>query len=291
MNAVRMCAPAKVNLGLAVLGKRPDGYHNIDTIMAMIDLVDVLAIHRVDMPGITIAGMEDVPPESNVIGRAIDGFCSRAGIKPAFHIDVDKRIPSPAGLGGGSSDAAATLKALAALFPAALGADDLHEVAASIGADCPFFLGPPAARATGTGTTLRPIPPASGWIVIVVPGSTLEAKTARLYASLRPDDYLSTAHIDRIEGDIQHLRPQQLVNSFTRAAKALLPGVDESWKALIEVAGTCALTGAGPAVYALAEEEHDALAWRDQLVHLLPGGVDVIVSKFLAASPVPEPLT
>jgi 4-diphosphocytidyl-2-C-methyl-D-erythritol kinase len=288
---MRILAPAKLNLGLAVLGKRPDGYHDIDTIMAMIDLADVLTIRPTSEPGITIRGMDDVPVESNAVTRAIRGFCNRSRLSASFHVDVEKRIPSPAGLGGGSSDAAATLKALDALFPGTMTADDLHQVASSIGADCPFFLGTPAARATGTGTTLQPIAPPSGWVVIVVPPADIEAKTATLYGSLEPGDYLTSPAIDRIEDDLATSAPSSMVNSFTRAARSVLPGVNRAWEAMIEVTETCALTGAGPAVYALTPDELRVQAWRDELMHRLPEHHDVVVSKFLAVSPTPEPLS
>ena len=79
MRSVRIISPAKLNLGLSILGKRPDGYHEIDTIMTMIDLVDVLSVREMDEPGIVISGMDDVPVESNLITRAIRGWCKITG--------------------------------------------------------------------------------------------------------------------------------------------------------------------------------------------------------------------
>lgn len=290
MSPVRIIAPAKVNLGLAVLGKRPDGYHNIDTIMAMLDLADVLTISPANEPVITIAGMDDVPVETNLITRAILGFCERTGVTPEFHVDILKRIPSPSGLGGGSSDAAAALKALVTMFPGVLGDAELHGLATSIGADCPFFLGTPVARATGIGTTLRPLSAHAGWAVIVVPQSTIQAKTAMLYGALNAEDYVPAEAIDLIEHNLNAGRSPILVNSFTRAARMLIPAVNLAWEAVEDVTGMAALSGAGPSVYALARDERQAHTWREELERQLPAGYAIVASRFLTEVPQPEPL-
>lgn len=288
MIAVRVLAPAKVNLGLAVLGKRVDGYHEIDTIMAMLDLADVITVRETDRPGISIAGMDDVPVESNLITKAIRGWCDRAGRPAIYRVDVEKHIPSPAGLGGGSSDAAATIRALDMIHPDELSATDRHDLAASLGADCPFFLGTAAARATGTGKYLQPVPAPAGWVVLVVPPTGLAAKTATLYASLLSDDYGSQEDIDAIAHSLRHGETSQLRNSFSRAAHAALPAVKIAMDALTDVAGECALSGAGPAVYALVPDESLTDTWLAELRAMLPSHFFVAKSRFLKEPPVPE---
>jgi len=188
-------APAKVNLGLRVTGVRPDGYHDLDSLLLPLDLADHLQIavepsgapevrcvvtRRPGVPGCAPTG------EANLAARAARSFLARAGLSIRVDLELEKRIPSPGGLGGGSSDAAAVLRALAARFPDALELAALRELALSLGADVPFFLGPdgagPApARIGGIGERIEPaagVPALS--LALVHPGPSLE--TSRVYA-------------------------------------------------------------------------------------------------------------
>lgn len=290
MTSVRVLAPAKLNLGLAILRKRPDRYHEIDTILAMIGLYDVITIHEAMDGGIEVVGMDDVPPESNLMTKAARAWADTADVPAMWRIEIDKRIPSPAGLGGASSDAAAVLLALNAMYNQPLPDATLHTIAASLGADCPFFLGSPVARARGIGTDLHPLPFAEGWAVIAVPASPLQAKTASLYAALTPDDYGIPDAIDRIEARIQHghLPRTGLANSFARAASAAFPDLAELAEIVSDVCRSWSLSGAGPAVYALAEKGVTANRWAAELEDRLPAGVSLHVAPLLTARPEPE---
>ena len=149
-------APAKLNLSLRVLGKREDGFHEIDSLMVRLPgLCDRLSfagaeedIFTCDDPGVPSDG-------SNLVLKALAAYRAAAGLARPLAIHLEKRVPHGAGLGGGSSDAAATLRALDRLNGDALGTERLMEVAATLGSDIPFFLGPPAARASGRGERIE----------------------------------------------------------------------------------------------------------------------------------------
>lgn len=286
MRSVRILAPAKVNLGLAILAKRPDGYHDIDTIMAMIDLCDEIRITPSAEAGISISGMDEIPVESNLMTKAARIWSEATGIDAAWHIDITKNIPSPAGIGGGSSNAAAVLRALNALHEAPLPNEKLHEIAGSLGADCPFFLGRPAARATGIGTDLQPLNPPTGWVVIAVPRIAHSSKTATLYGALTPEDYGSSEQIDAIEAFGIHTT--KLPNSFLRPALVAFPELEFIEQTMTNIAGRAILSGAGPAMYAITQSKDEADAWTDELRDRLSSGVEVTTAQFLPESPQPE---
>lgn len=286
MSSVRILAPAKVNLGLAILGKRPDGYHEIDTIMAMIDLCDEIVLSPADKHGITISGMDETPAESNLMTKAALLWSKAVGEEAAWHIDIEKRIPSPAGIGGGSSDAAAILLALNALNESPLSEDQLHNIAARVGADCPFFLSGPAARATGIGTDLQPIDTPKGWVVLAVPSVADAAKTTKLYNALTPDDYGTSTHIDDVAklGVHSALMP----NSFMRPAISAFPELESINGIMESITGRVMLSGAGPALYSIAHSESTAVQWAEQIRAQVPGNVQIFTAEFLQSRPQPE---
>lgn len=152
---------AKINLGLLIKGKRPDGYHLLETLFLPIpELTDTLELTAKGNAGecaLTIEGaILDGDPESNLVVKAYRALEREVGELPGVNILLTKRIPAGAGLGGGSSDAAFTLSGLNALFKLGLSTDQLATIATSLGADVPFFLYNRPMLATGTGTDLRP---------------------------------------------------------------------------------------------------------------------------------------
>lgn len=288
MTTLHVVAPAKLNLGLEVVRKRPDGYHDIDTIMAMIDLCDEITVTATDTPGVSIAGMDHVPAEQNLMTRAVRAWSEASGSTAAVHIDIDKRIPSPAGLAGGSSDATAILRAVNAIYGEPMDMAQLHRIARTIGADCPFFLDGPAARATGIGDRLTPVPPPSGWAVVAVPVIEIAAKTTTLYKSLHLQDFGDGTRINEIQ---QHLEQGQLpggslFNSFSRAMMSLSSESRRTWHAFQSVGVAPSLTGAGPSVYTLANSEESAKTIAGS-IHEILGNVPVFVARFLDQAPNP----
>ncbi|GMV04788.1 MAG: 4-diphosphocytidyl-2-C-methyl-D-erythritol kinase [Gemmatimonadota bacterium] len=185
--AARALAPAKVNLFLRVLGRRADGFHDLETLFQAVDLFDEVRVAR-GAPGVRLRvdGPDLGPPEDNLVHRAARAFLERTGLAAADGVDVDlaKRIPAGAGLGGGSSDAAATLRCLAALWPGRVPGLALHEIASSLGSDVPFFLGPSGlAWGKGRGELLEPADPLpTAHLVLVVP--PVHVATGGAYAAL-----------------------------------------------------------------------------------------------------------
>ncbi len=155
---MQISAPAKINLSLRVLRKREDGFHEIETLMAPIAIRDTLDIERRDGGGIAFTCSDATLPAdgTNLVVRAALAFCSAAQVAPDVRIFLQKEIPHGAGLGGGSSDAAATLLALDALFETRLPHADLTRIAAEIGSDVPFFLARSAAWCRGRGENVGP---------------------------------------------------------------------------------------------------------------------------------------
>jgi len=183
--AVLVRAPAKVNLVLEVGGRRPDGYHDLDTLFQAVSLWDeVRIVRRAGDVTLTVDGPDLGPAEENLAVRAARIFLDEIGAAEGVALELRKDIPAGAGLGGGSSDAAAVLRGLDRLFGGAVPAPRLRELGGALGSDVPFFLGTtPLARGTGRGEViqaLQPLPVAH--LVLVLP--PVHVATGRAYAAL-----------------------------------------------------------------------------------------------------------
>jgi 4-diphosphocytidyl-2-C-methyl-D-erythritol kinase len=190
---VKIRAPAKINLSLRVVGQRSDGYHLLDTIMVPVSLYDEIEIRKIRPPRakkgkadplIKVTCNHPLVPrgEKNIAHRAARLLIQRAGSEQPVHVHIRKRIPVGAGLGGGSTDAAATLIGLNRLLKLRLSATKLEKMALSLGADVPFFIRARPARARGIGERLDPIRKlARFWVVIVYPG--FPVSTERVFQS------------------------------------------------------------------------------------------------------------
>src|SRR6266513_5450312 len=157
---MQVLAPAKINLSLKILGRRSDGFHEIETVIAPISLYDEIKVEkRSGKTGIVFrCDVPSVPQgDDNLVVRAAKAFVAKAKIDAAISIELQKKIPHGAGLGGGSSDAASTLLGLNELFEAGLEQGDLLKLAAQIGSDVPFFVVRGPAICRGRGEDVRPI--------------------------------------------------------------------------------------------------------------------------------------
>jgi 4-diphosphocytidyl-2-C-methyl-D-erythritol kinase len=176
-------SPAKVNLSLWIKGKRPDGYHELVTVMHTINLFDVLSFLPSNRLVLSVRGNNSLPLDrSNLIIKACRLFKEKTGINPKVSIKLTKRIPVGAGLGGGSSNAAATLKGLNTIYGSPLSEEELYELATKLGSDVPFFLKGGLAIAYGRGEKLRFFSPANFEILLVFPG--FPCSTAEVYQNL-----------------------------------------------------------------------------------------------------------
>jgi len=176
-------APAKINLCLRVLGKRPDGYHDIDSVFAKVSLFDTLSFRAAPGIELTTEGFDAGPSADNLVVRAARALRAGRPRLPGVRMHLVKRIPSGAGLGGGSSDAAAALRGLDRFWGLGLTPRELHGLAASLGSDVPFFLHGAAARVSGRGEVVEPFTPARSWPVLLVK-PRVSVSTAWAYGAL-----------------------------------------------------------------------------------------------------------
>jgi 4-diphosphocytidyl-2-C-methyl-D-erythritol kinase len=262
---------AKINLTLEVLRRRDDGYHDLASLVHTINLADDLHLDSANEFLSRTEGL-DLDAEANLVARAAQLLASITGVRFGAELSLLKRIPVAAGLGGGSSDAATTLVGLNTLWGKRVGRTDLTRLAAALGSDVPFFVQGGAALMRGRGEDLEVLPPlTSQWLVIVLAPHNILDKTKRLYAALEPADFssgeLTLLAADRLR---QHLplAEDQLTNAFSRAARAIFPGHSELWS---EVEAICGrrffLSGAGPALFALAADRADAHRQQARLAH------------------------
>jgi 4-diphosphocytidyl-2-C-methyl-D-erythritol kinase len=280
-------APAKLNLGLEVLGRRPDGYHELVTIFQTIALYDTLTVTAAPPGELSLATRPPLPANGeNLVLRAARALAGRLDVTPAVSLMLDKHIPVAAGLGGGSSDAATTLRVLRERWRPALPDAELAALAVALGADVPFFLRGGAALATGIGEQLTPLPPLPPtWFVVLTPALAVPPdKTRRLYQALTPADFSDGA---RTRAQAERLRrgepldPALLVNAFDGPLARVLPQL-AGWRQRLLDAGTSwALpSGSGPTLYTIVESEAAGkqiaarLASADAQVFVLPGVAD-----------------
>lgn len=258
--------PAKVNWTLEVLGERSDGYHELRTILQTLAIRDRLTL-RPASSGILLtlsgrtAGLADEPTEKNLAYRAARLLQKHAGSQQGAHMQLEKRIPIAAGLGGGSSDAAAVLVGLRRLWKLAVSDDDLVALAAELGADVPFFLRGGAALATGRGEALEPLPDCATQRLIVAWRDTplMPGKTSRMYAALQPNHYTDGSHTGRLAERLragEPVRHESLLNAFEAILPLAAPEAGELFREAGELGlGPPHLCGSGPAFFHLLEPD------------------------------------
>jgi len=260
-------APAKLNLGLHVLRKRPDGFHDLETVFLRIPWADVLTARPSRSVELTCSDPFLTTDEANLVMKAALRLAEAVGVEQGAALHLDKRLPHGAGLGGGSSDAAATLRLLADFWTLDLPDETLHRLALALGSDVPFFLGPAAAYATGRGEILAPLrDPATGAVyrmpyalVVVVP--PVRVSTAAAYARVRPHatDRPDLRALVR-SNDLARWRAE-LVNDFEKPIFERYPEIQTIKEELLEAgAGYAAMSGSGSAVFGVFEDEDKATA-------------------------------
>ncbi|MCE3008272.1 MAG: 4-(cytidine 5'-diphospho)-2-C-methyl-D-erythritol kinase [Bacteroidetes bacterium] len=247
---------AKVNLGLFVKGKRPDGYHNIETAFVPVHrLYDVLTVDRVSKVYPSVFTYEGLP----IPGRTADNLVQRAYQLMAENYDrvghvsihLNKRIPLGSGLGGGSSDAAGVIKAINQLFSLDLGREEMAELGARLGSDVPFFFYDEPMYATGRGEQLAPISlPAIQSIRVLTPG--LRIATAEAYSWLNLADCHTDTELKSILNQPTAKWPDLLVNDFQPVVLQRYPQLRPLLQSLYaEGADYAALSGSGSALFGL----------------------------------------
>jgi 4-diphosphocytidyl-2-C-methyl-D-erythritol kinase len=262
-------ARAKVNVFLRVLGRRPDGYHELETLIARISLADRLEIHAFSDPaqfrtlslslhvtGESRAAAGVPTDQSNLVLRAAAALAEHAGVLGFADITLDKRIPAAAGLGGGSADAASTLMALDELWGLGAGAEELRRIAAAVGSDVPALMHPNAALARGRGELTEPVrvPPLS-WCLLTFP---FGVRTAEAFAWWDQEERAAGTGPDpqtvlqaAMAGDPGTLGPL-LFNDLEPPVVRRHPEIGEAKDALLEAGAVGAvMCGSGPTVAGL----------------------------------------
>lgn len=249
---------SKINLGLNIIRRRPDGYHDIQSIMIPIGWSDILEIVPSAGKGttLTVTGRPVCcPVEKNLVMKALRAVESVAGQLPPVDIFLRKIVPDGAGLGGGSADAAATVRLLNELFKLGLTDRDMSGICSTIGADCPFFIYNRPMAATGTGTDLSPID-VSGLkgLSIVVTKPDVSISTAEAYSGIIPSE--TEWDLRQLASSDRDLWKSRFVNHFEKPMAATHPVIAE----LIENfyrQGACfaAMSGSGSAVFGLFESD------------------------------------
>lgn len=181
-------SPAKINLTLEVHGRRADGFHDLRSLVIGVDLRDRLRVCVRQEPGIELVCSDPTlsGPE-NLVHRATARLAERLGVEPAIRLELEKRIPIAAGLGGGSSDAATALRLCNDLWSGGLSAEELAAIGAELGSDVPLFFSLPAALMTGRGECVTPVPLQwRGWVLLVFVDTAV--LTEKVFASWRPSD-------------------------------------------------------------------------------------------------------
>lgn len=252
---------AKVNLCLHVLGQRPDGYHELAMLMQQVSVADriCLTVHPQGEIDTVCPGLSLVDGEENITTRAARLLLQQVGARVGVLIEIDKQIPVAAGLGGGSSNAAAVLRGLNQLLGLPLDDSQLMELGLRLGADVPFFLFGRTAWATGIGECLQPwpaVPP--HWQVLVNPG--VEVSTAWVYQNFRLTRAGAVVKIPKFPEGVGAL-VRLLHNDLEPVTVAHYPVVDEIKQSLVSAGAEAALmSGSGPTVFGVFREREVALA-------------------------------
>lgn len=263
---MKLTAPAKINLYLAVLGRRPDGLHELESVMQSVSLVDELSLQPADVVSLDVTPAGAVPEdESNLVVRAVRAFVAAMGRAEGASIALTKQIPSGAGLGGGSSDAAATLIGLNELWRCGISRKALEKIGAGLGADVPFCVRGGTGVVRGAGEALAPLVIRSElWWVIAMPPESLStpevyARFDSLGAPVLESD--PSALADALaRGDVERVGAS-LRNDLEQAAMSLLPTLDSVRGALLSAGSVgVVMTGSGSAWCGLARDEADAQA-------------------------------
>ena len=262
MESLTLKSYAKINLCLCVLEKREDGYHEILSVMQAIDLYDQLTLHKTEEEIVIQCDHPHVPKdENNLAYRAADLLFKETNLKGGVRIDIRKRIPVSAGLGGGSSNAAFTLKGLNQLFDLRLSVQNLDSIASRIGSDVPFFLYSGQAVAKGRGEKIEPIRLYRDyWLILACPN--LEISTRKVYREVKIDltgsrGFVNLQSCDNKDDFFETLR--QFDNDLEKVVISEHTIINQI-KRTLENSGAIksSMSGSGPAVYGVFERKPQA---------------------------------
>ncbi len=254
---MQLRAPAKINLSFRILGRRADGFHEIETLMAPLSLCDLLTVIRLEGTGEIEFVCDDssLPAgDDNLVVRAARLFLETTGLQASLRFELEKRIPHGAGLGGGSSDAASVLLGLDEFFVAGLSERRLSEMAAEIGSDVPFFIYESAARCCGRGELVRPDELPSVLSLLLLKPS-FGVPTAWAYARWK-----ESKELPGIRYDAQEFAGLHLVNDLERPVfqKFIFLARMKMWLLAQPEVGAAMMSGSGSTLFAILRAGADA---------------------------------
>ena len=271
--ALVVAAPAKVNLFLHVTGRRPDGYHTLESLMALIDLCDTITLeHRDDGRIVRTNELAGIDEAHDLTLRAAHALREFAGVRTGASIAMKKRIPIGGGLGGGSSDAASVLLGLNRLWSLGLSRRELKGIGLNLGADVPFFIDSNAALARGIGEVLKPVSLPVSWLALAVPA--VPVSTASIFAAPELTRSSASTKIDVFSDGYGR-------NDLEAVAAKRFPEIGSAVAALRRASASARMTGSGAcaiAVFACRSDAESALAQ-------LPRGTAGQVVRTLARHP------
>lgn len=261
---VKEKAYAKVNIGLDVLRRRPDGYHELKMIMQTVDLFDDLTFERADEPGIRfrISGADLPADENNLVYRAASLLMEEKQIREGVSITLIKRIPIAAGMAGGSADAAAAMRGLNILFEMGYSAEELRKLGVRLGADIPYCISGGTMLSEGIGEVLTPLP-APPECCLVVAKPDIDVSTAFVYQNLKADSLPFHPDIDGMAqalaaGDLKGIT-DRMGNVLETVTVPAYPVIDRIKKRMCELGAENALmSGSGPTVFGIFKEREKA---------------------------------
>lgn len=256
MNSVECRAYAKINLSIDVIGKRPDGYHNVRMLMQQISLYDIVRVTEKESGIEVVCDFPGVPSgEKNIAWKAAKALLDKYKIDKGLSIDIMKNIPAAAGLAGGSADAAAVLKSVNNIFSMGLSMDELCFIGKNVGADVPFCILGGTALAEGIGEILTPIPPLPPCHILLVK-PPIEVSTAWVYGNLaldelhtRPDTELLIRHMKsgNITGVAENM--ENVLENVTIKGYSIIRELKDK---LLELgAAGSVMSGSGPTVFGI----------------------------------------
>jgi 4-diphosphocytidyl-2-C-methyl-D-erythritol kinase len=267
-------SPGKVNLLLNILGRRADGFHELETVLQPVTLFDELTLETAGSELAFTCGDPTLPVDaSNLVVRAALAFLAASGVRAGLRIHLEKHVPKAAGLGGGSANAATTLRGLNQLFGTPLSAARLQALAAQLGSDVPFFLQDGPALATGRGERIQPLEPFPAlrgiWVLLIHPGFGIA--TAWAYRELAKFPSALCGQPGRAAALVEALRQgdlpaaAQFYNALEAPAFHKYP-VLELWREFLAASGAPAsrMSGSGSTVFALVPGEAAGAELRDR---------------------------